>query len=403
MFNPRAWAEVRLDCLQRNLQQVRAAVGPLVEVMAVIKADAYGHGAVPVARAALDAGASRLGVGDSTEAIELRESGIAAPVHVLGALVEREMDEVVYHGITPTIHSLARVQDLDRRAAAQGRRLPVHLMVDTGMGRLGVRPESAEELLLAIAARPHLRLEGIATHLSSAGDPDPSFTDEQLASFRRVLRRARALGVHVPRVHAAATAGLFLHGAKARFNLVRPGISLYGIDPDGLARRAGVRLEPVLSLRSQVVFLKHVEAGTPVGYGAAWRAPERTAIATVPIGYDDGYPYNCSKKGAEVLVRGVRCPVVGTVTMDYLIVDVGRVPEPKVGDTVTLIGRDGGEEVRVEDVARWAGTIPYAIPCGLGKRVRRVYLSTPAERERDRAPEADALPYVLGEDTAPAA
>jgi len=396
MFNPRAWAEIRLDHLQRNLREITRTAGPGVEVMAVIKADAYGHGAVPVARAALDAGAARLGVGDSTEAIELRQSGITAPVHVLGALVEREIDEVIFHGITPTIHSLSRIASLDDRARAQGRRLPVHLMVDTGMGRLGVRPESALDLLREIAARPNLFLEGIATHLSSAGDPDPAFTQEQLATFRRVLRTARASGMHIPKVHAAATGGLFFHGKGARFNMVRPGISLYGIDPGGLAERTGVRLEPVLSLRSQIVFLKQIEAGAPIGYGASWRAPARTMIATIPIGYDDGYPYTCSGKGAEVLVKGVRCPIVGTVTMDYLIVDVGRVVEPRVGDTVTLVGRDGDAEIRVEELARWAGTIPYAIPCGLGKRVRRIYLA--AASSEDRSGADDALPLVLGDE-----
>ena len=401
MFNPRAWAEVRLDRVKRNLGAVRRAVGAKVDVMAVIKADAYGHGAVPIARAALDAGAARLGVGDSTEAIELRETGITAPIHVLGALVEREIDDVIYHGITPTIHSLARVDDLDRRARMQGKRLPVHLMIDTGMGRLGVRPESAAELLYAIASRPNLALEGIATHLSSAGDLDPEFTNEQLTAFRDVLRFARDHRIHVQKIHAAATAGLFFYPA-ARYNLVRPGISLYGIDPGGLAARAGVTLEPALSLRSQIVFLKQVEAGTPIGYGATWRSPEPTKIATIPIGYNDGYPFACSGRGAEILVRGVRAPVVGTVTMDYLIVDVGRVPGVAVGDMVTLIGSDGADEIRVEDLARWGGTIPYEITCRLGKRVRRIYLAAGERTAPAPDGDEDALPAVFADETAAA-
>jgi alanine racemase len=398
MFNPRAWAEVRLDRVKRNLGAVRRAAGAGVEVMAVIKADAYGHGAIPIARAVLDGGAARLGVGDSSEAIELRQSGVTAPIHVLGALVEREIDEVLYHGITPTIHALARVDDLDRRARQQGRRLPVHVMIDTGMGRLGVKPESAEEILEAIASRPGLALEGVATHLSSAGDPDPAFTTAQLCAFRRVLRFARDRGIHVPKVHAAATGGIFFH-PRSRFNLVRPGISLYGVDPGGVATRAGVALEPVLSLRSQIVFLKQVDAGTPIGYGATHRTGAPTRIATIPIGYNDGYPYACSGRGAEVLVRGVRAPVVGTVTMDYLIVDVGRVPEVRTGDTVTLIGRDGADEIRVEELARWAGTIPYEITCGLGRRVRRVY--TTAAEGAPAEPE-DALPAMLADEPAAA-
>jgi alanine racemase len=393
MFTPRAWAEVHLDRLKRNLATVRAAIGPAVEVMAVIKADAYGHGAKPVARAALEGGATRLGVGDSTEAIELRESGITAPIHVLGALVEREIDDVIFHGITPTIHSLARARELDDRARRQGRRLPVHLMIDTGMGRLGVRPESAEELLLAIANGPNLVLEGVATHLSTAHDAD--FTAAQLAAFRGALSAAHTHGIRVPRIHAAATAGLFFH-RRARFNLVRPGISLYGIDPGGLAE-AGVRLEPILELRSQIVFLKHVEAGSPIGYNATYHTPGPTRIATIPIGYHDGYPWSCSGRGAQVLVRGVRAPVVGTVTMDYLIVDVGHIPAVEVGDNVTLIGRDGKDEIRVDELARWAGTLPYEIPCRIGKRIRRLYPSD--EDASTPRPAEDVLGNLLADET----
>jgi alanine racemase len=317
----------------------------------------------------------------------------AAPIHILGAIVEREIDEVIYHGITPTIHSLDRARLLDERARRAGRRLAVHIMVDTGMGRLGVRPESAEELLAAIAERPHLRLEGIATHLSSAAT-DRDFTEHQLAQFRGVLARARALRLRIRTVHAAATAGLF-HFPESRFSLVRPGAALYGIDPCGLAAR-GIALEPVLALKTQVVFLKHVEAGTPIGYGATYRAPAATRIATLPCGYDDGYPYALTGKGAHVLVGGRPAPVVGTVTMDYLLVDVGGCPDVRVGDTATLVGRDGDAEVRLEDLARQAGTIPYEIPCRLGKRVRRVYLAA-AERGAAEDDEALAAPFEGGE------
>jgi alanine racemase len=383
MWNPRVWAEIRLDCIRRNLREVRRALSPAVEIMAVVKADAYGHGAAPVARALLDAGAARLGVGDSTEAIELRAAGITAPIHVLGALVEREVEDVIYHGITPTIHSLDRVRLLDEKARGMRRRLAVHLMVDTGMGRLGVRPESAGEILAAIAERPHLRLEGVATHLSSPGK-DRDFTAEQIARFRGVLESARARGLGAERAHAAASLGIFLY-PESHFDLVRPGGALYGIDPGGLEAR-GIALEPALSLRTQVVFLKSVEAGAPIGYGATWRAPRATRIATLPCGYDDGYPYSLSGKGACVLVGGRRAPVVGTVTMDYLTVDVGDCPEVRVGDTATLVGRDGDEEIKIVDLARLAGTIPYAISCQLGKRVRKIYLdgAEPEARERER-------------------
>ncbi len=389
MLSPRVWAEVRLDRFKRNVERVRRAVGPGVEVMAVVKADAYGHGAVPIARAALEAGATRLAVGDSSEALALREAAIAAPIAVLGALVEREIDEVVHHGITPTVHSLDRVKLLDLKARRHGRRLPVHLMVDTGMGRLGVRPSSAEALLVEIASRPNLVLEGVATHFAAAAD-DPAFTTEQLARFTALLARARARGLTIPIAHAANSAALAAR-PEARLDLVRPGAALYGLDPSGAAARAGLGLEPVLALRSQVVFLKRVEKGTPIGYGTGCRTGHATRVATVAIGYHDGYPHPLSGK-AWVLIRGRRAPLLGTVTMDYIMADVGHIPGVRVGDAVTLVGRDGAEEIRCEELAKLAGTIAYDIPAGLGRRVRRVYVTedgderTMRHRERTREP-----------------
>ncbi|GIW71818.1 MAG: alanine racemase [Planctomycetota bacterium] len=381
MHAARVWAEVRLDRLAHNLGCLRRALAPGVQLMAVVKADAYGHGAVPVARALLAAGADRLGVGDSTEALELRAAGVRAPIHVLGALIEAEIDDVIRHRVTPTVHSLARVHLLVRRARALGRAVPVHIMVDTGMGRLGVRPESARRLAAAVAgAAPWLVLEGVATHLSAADAEDEAFTREQLVRFGQTLRDLRAAGLVPPLVHAANSAGLLRYPAS-HHTLCRPGIALYGMEPSPHVRAPGPGLLPVLALKSQVVFLKRVEAGTPLSYGATYRTSRPTVIATVPVGYNDGYPLALSNR-AEALVRGRRVPVVGRVTMDYLLLDVGGVPGVHVGEVVTLIGAQGGEEIRVEELAARAGTLPYEITCRLGRRVRRLYLEGPAPVRR---------------------
>ncbi len=392
MYGPRVWAEIRLGSIARNVTALRGFLGARTKIMGVVKADAYGHGAVPVGRALLDAGVDRLGVGDSSEAIELRRAGILAPISILGATVEREVDEVVFHGLTPMIHSEDRVHLFDARARRQGKQLPVHVMVDTGMGRLGVRPESVLGILQAIAGAPHLYLEGLASHFATAGEPGgDAFQSEQLARFNRTLSQVRARGWHVPLCHIANSAGL-LSDRASHHDMVRPGIAMYGVHPypqahveaDGSPQVLTPKLEPVLAVKTQIAYLKEVEAGATVSYGRSWRASSRARVATLPIGYNDGYLPQLAGK-AEVLIDGVRLPVVGRITMDYTMVDVTALPGVDVYAEVTLIGRSGAAEIRVEDVAAWAGVLPYAIPCGLGKRVERLYVADYAGSTARRA------------------
>lgn len=368
MLYARTWAEVDVSALRRNLDTVRATA-PGADVMLVVKANAYGHGALAVASSlARDGKVACFGVGDSREAIELRQAGITSPIVILGAIVRGEMEPVIRGGIGVTVHSAFRARALARMARRMGARVKVHLKVDTGMGRLGCAPQKAVALARAIDGSPHLELEGIATHLATPGPEGDKETRTQLARFRRVLDLLQARGT-VPRWrHALSSGGTAFHHT-GEFNMIRPGIAVYGIRPH---REAPLDLEPVLSWKTQVVYLRDHRRGARIGYGGTWTAKRRSRIATLPVGYDDGYRFAFSNK-AEVLVRGKRAPVVGRVTMDYVMVDVTDVDGVGVDDPVTLLGRDGDETIRVEDLASWADTIPYEILCGIGRRVERTY------------------------------
>jgi alanine racemase len=309
-------------------------------------------------------------VGDSTEAIELREAGIAAPILVLGAIVPGEVEKVVAYGVAASIHTHSRLELLARAAEALDRRAPVHLKIDTGMGRLGALPATAVALARAIAAEPRLVFEGVATHYASASSPVPFQTAHQYEAFRDCLEALRAEGLLPPLVHASSTAAL-LGALREHHSMVRVGGGLWGIDPGNLDG-SGLALEPCLSLRTQVILLKDVPAGAPVGYHRTFEAGRPTRLATLPIGYNDGYGWGLGNR-ASALVRGRRVPVVGMVSMDYTTLDVTDVPGVEPGDVVTLVGRDGDEEIRVEEIARLLRTIPYEVTCRLGKRVVRVH------------------------------
>ncbi len=370
MRGNRVWAEINLSAVRHNVGLLRQHLAEETKLLAVVKADAYGHGALPFAWTAIESGAEMLGVGDSNEAIELREGGITHPILILGAIFEEEIQRIVEYDISVTVHSSDLLPILEQEAERCGRPLRVHLKVDTGMGRLGATPRSAVGIAREILSRRHLILEGISTHLSSTRSEESEWTRQQLQRFHWVIETLGKQGIRPPVIHAANSAATFTH-PEARFDMVRSGVALYGIDRGVLANHR-IQVQPVLSLKSRVVYLKGLPSGSDVGYDRKHRTQEATRIATCPVGYNDGYPHQLSNR-SEVLVCGKRVPVVGTVTMDYLMIDVGNVPELKVGDEVTLIGTDGNEEIRVEELARLIPTIPHEITCGLGKRVRRIY------------------------------
>jgi alanine racemase len=364
------WAEIDHAALRANVETLARAVAPAA-VLAVVKADAYGHGAVEVARTALASGASALGVALVEEAVELRDAGVDAPIVVLSEPSTASADEVVARGITPVVYSEAGIGALAKAAAAAGTRIGVHLKVDTGMHRVGCPPAAARARAELIASFGELRLAGLMTHLAVADEPGHPYTEQQLDRFDAVVADlAPADGVVLHAANTAAAIDLL----RARYDLVRLGIGLYGIPPsDALEGR--IALRPVMSLRAEVTHVQRLAAGEGVSYGLRFTTDRPTTVATVPAGYADGVPRRLGDVGGEVLVRGRRCRIAGTVTMDQLMVDAGDLPVAP-GDEVVLIGRQGGEVIEAAEWARRLDTIAYEIVCGIGPRVPRHHLGS---------------------------
>lgn len=367
-----AWAEVSAAAIQHNLEAIRAEVAPAV-VWAVVKADGYGHGAVLAARAALAGGATGLCVALLQEGVQLRRAGIEAPVLLLSEQPVADLAEAVEHDLRLTIYRRAQITALEE-AGAVGH--PVHIKVDTGMRRVGAEVDDVVELAAAVAASPAVRLDGVFTHLAIADEPDDPFTASQLHRFDTVLEALAAAGHRPPLVHAANSAGALAH-PDARYDMVRAGIAIYGISPgpalDATVARLG--LEPALTLRARVSFVKRVAAGERVSYGLRHRFERDTTVATVPIGYADGVPRRLHAVGGEVLIGGRRRPIVGVVTMDQLLVDVGD-DAVRIGDDVVVVGRQTGpdgaaDRITAEEVAAKLDTIGYEIVCGVSTRIER--------------------------------
>jgi len=362
-------AEVSLDALDANVAAVRARVGDL-PILGVVKANGYGHGAVPVARALSAAGIDSLGVALLEEARELRRGGITSPLLMMGALEPAQMDAVIDAGITPALFREDQVLALDLAASRGGRPHPFHLKVDTGMGRLGVPWRRVDRLLDHLSRCPRLILEGVFTHLACADDPDHPLTQTQIDRFEEVLGEIRSRGFSPRYCHLSNSAAL-LDRPPTWMNLVRPGLILYGYRPS--LRNRNIPLTPALRFTTRVVFLKEVAAGDAVGYGATFRAKRPSRIATVAAGYDDGVIRSLSNRG-HFLVRGRRVPIVGRVSMDLTTLDVTDFPGVARGDEAVLIGGQGDEFQGADRVAAEAETISWEILCGIGWRVPRVYL-----------------------------
>lgn len=382
----RVWSEIDLDALARNYRRFRRTVPQNVQILVVVKADAYGHGAVPVARTMVREGADMLGVGDSHEALELRLAGIQVPILILGAIIEGEIENVVSYDISACIHSTVRIEQLQRVAERQGKRVRAHLMVDTGMGRLGVSPSKVEDLARKIHASSHLELDGICTHLSSVygqSDEDRDYTKQQYDRFLGAVNGLRGYVKCRPDgrpilIHAANSGAMY--GTEPPFNMVRPGNILYGLNPDDAAQ-AELGIEPIMSLKTQVIFFKDVPAGSPISYNRTYVTERKTRIATLPVGYNDGFRYHLSNQ-AHVLIHGKAAPVIGKVTMDYTMVDVTDIPGVELGDVATLVGVDGDRRIGFADLARTLDTVTLELTCSLGRRIRRQYHESPAATDR---------------------
>lgn len=368
------WADVDLGAIRRNVATLRSIVAP-AQLLAVVKADAYGHGAVPVARAALDAGAVMLGVALVEEGVALREAGIDAPILVLSEPVASAASTVVEHGLTPAAYTRAGIDALAASARTHGRApVGVHLKIDTGMHRVGCAPEDAVALSQAVVAQDALRLDALWTHLAVADEVERPETTTQLVTFAKTVDACCAAGAEPAMLHAANSAGA-LAWPDARFDLVRCGIAIYGVAPAPSTPFTTVPLEPALSVKARVTFVKKLGAHERLSYGLRYAVPREAWVATVPIGYADGVPRNLAARGGEVLVRGTRRPIAGTVTMDQLMVDLGDdAVEP--GEEVVLIGRQGDETITADEWAQRMDTIAYEIVCGIGPRVPRRYVES---------------------------
>lgn len=363
-------AIVDLDRIRHNVRALRARTESGVRQMAVVKADGYGHGAVPVARAALEAGAEWLGVALVEEGVELRRAGIGAPTLVLGAAFPDEAEEAVTHGLSITVCTREAAAALDGAAASAGTRARVHVKVDTGMGRVGLPPGDAVEYVTWLSGLPHLEVEGVLSHFAAADEPDLTFSRRQLKLFRGVLDALAARGLNPPLRHLANTAGTMVL-PESHFDLVRNGIGIYGLYPSPEIERT-VALAPAMSLVTRIALLKEVPAGSPLSYGRTFVTRRPSRVATLPVGYGDGYPRLLSNRG-HVLVGGHRVPVVGRVCMDLILADVTGVPAVQEGDEAVLFGEQGEVTVSVDEIARLVGTINYEVTCNVGRRVPREY------------------------------
>jgi len=365
------WAEIDLDAIEANLRAIRRQVGERVEIFAVIKANAYGHGAVQVARTLLQAGANRIAVHRAIEGVELRQAGISAPVLIMGYTPPAAAELVARWQLTPSLITPEFARALSGRAEALGVEVPVHVKVDSGMSRFGLLPAEVSEFVSLLQTLPGLRLEGVYTHFATADWSDISHTRQQLQTFQEVLGSLRQAGASVPLAHAANSAAI-LRLPETHLDAVRPGIALYGLAPSD-QWTPGFPLHPALSLKSRVSRVRDLPAGAGISYGRTYITSRPVRAALVPVGYGDGYHRVLSNQGA-VLVRGRRAPILGRVCMDQFVVDVSAIPEVCQDDEVVLVGRQGEAAITADEVAGLIGSINYEVTTALLPRVVRVYL-----------------------------
>lgn len=365
-------ARIHLDHLRFNLDGIRQVIGPERKILIAVKANGYGHGAVEVSRLAEQVGVDWLGVATVPEGLQLRAAGLQLPILKLSPAFPEEMEAAVRAGLTLTVASRENVEALEAVCHAAGLGATVHLKIETGMGRIGVTPAEAPALAAYIEQNcPHLRLEGLFTHFPVSDEADPTYTRGQIERFKTTVDAIHAeIGRRVELIHAA-NSGAVLGHEPAWFDLVRPGIMFYGFYPDAGTPRS-LPLKPGLSLLTRVSFMKRVAAGTTIGYGRTWTAPEETTIATIPAGYADGFNRLFSNRG-RVLINGRSYPIVGRVCMDQSMVNLGPETEVKVGDEVVLIGKSGQAEITCGEWAEKLGTITYEVTCQINSRVERIY------------------------------
>lgn len=368
-FYRHTWVEVNLDAISHNLHVFRQHLPERTQIMAVVKADGYGHGAIPVAKVALEAGASYLGVATLDEALELRRAGIHAPILVLGYTSPSFIEEAVIHNIALTVFDIDVISALNQATQHHQVSVKVHLKVDTGMGRIGVRTESELlGLISSIAQSPFIEIEGVFTHFSCADEEDPAYSEQQHHTFIRVIKSFQD---KIPIVHCNNSAAGILF-PQWGYNMIRLGISLYGQYPSTYTKGKELGLKEAFTLKTKVAQVKCVPKETAISYGATYKTEREATVASIPIGYADGYSRALSNRGIA-LVQGKEVPIIGRICMDQCMLDVSSIKACSVGDEVVLIGRQGDSTITVDDVAGWMQTINYEVTCMISKRVPRMY------------------------------
>lgn len=365
-------AIVDLAAIRHNVKQIRNRLRTDTVLTAVVKANAYGHGAIPVSNAALAAGANSLAVALPEEGAQLREAGFTVPILILGLTLADQAELICNYGLTTTVSTYENVKALASAASRIGKQAKVMVKVDTGMGRIGIVPEKLPAFLEYLSSMGSIEIRGIFTHLAAADEADKSYAYSQLSSFNQAITKASALNIALPFISAANSAAI-IDLDEGQFNTVRPGIAIYGLPPSNEMQRT-LDLHPAMTLKTKIVYIKEVPAGTSVSYGRTYTTNKTTFLATLPIGYADGYSRHLSNK-ASVLIAGKRRPIVGRICMDQTIVDLGPICNAAIGDEAVLFGRQHNDEITVTELADIAGTINYELLCAVSARVPRIYVN----------------------------
>jgi len=368
------WAEINLDHLAHNVAQIRARVGPEVKIAAVVKANGYGHGSLEISGVLLESGVDVIAVSSSNEAIEIRKEYKKAQTMVLGYIPEENSEEAIRFGVIQTVVSYEQARHISMTAEKLGMGVSVHIKIDSGMNRIGFTPdEDALAAILAIAQLPNIKINGIYSHFAVSDERDKTFTRHQFDVFNRFVARLDKAGLAIPIRHISNSAAI-IDSPEMNLSMVRPGIILYGVYPSKEVNHQLLSLKPVMTLKARISFIKTLPEDGGISYGLSYRAKAGQRIATIPIGYADGYTRLLSNKG-QVIVRGQKAPIVGTICMDQCMIDVTDVAGVSVGDEVVLFGEAQGLDIAVDEVAEKSGKISYELLCAVGRRVPRVYIS----------------------------
>jgi len=366
------WLEVNLDAIAHNVRRIKQIIGENTQIIAVVKANAYGHGAIEVSETLLENGVTMLGVAVIEEGIVLREAGIKAPILVCGLTMNDQLESLVMYNLTATICDLKAVKALSRIASKNKKKARVHIKIDTGMGRLGIPSEDTLNFVKTINQMKNIEIEGIFTHFAATNEENGIYTRKQFEKYKKALLELEREGINIPLKHVANSAAI-LSSSCFHLDAVRPGIIIYGLFPSPKAKQA-VQLKPVAEFKTKIVFLKEAPAGKNIGYGETYTTTRPTRIATLPVGYADGYSWLLSNNG-EVLVRGERAPIIGRICMDLCMIDVTHIERVQIGDEAVLWGKQGSEMISVEEVAQKTGSIVYEVICMVDKeRVPKIFI-----------------------------